>query len=72
MAQMNLPTKQKRLTDTENRLVVAKGNWGGGGKDWEPGISRCKLSQVGWINNKVLLYSAGNYVQYPVINRNRY
>ena len=23
-----------------------------------------------WINNKVLLYSTGNYIQYPVINHN--
>ena len=27
-----------------------------------------KLLHIGWINNKVLLYSTGNYVQYPVIN----
>ena len=38
--------------------------------DWESGISRCKLLYVGWINYKVLLYSAGNYIQYPVINHN--
>ena len=57
---MNLPTKQKRLTDTEHRLVVAKGTWGGGGKAWEPGISRCKLSHVEWTGNKAPLYSAGN------------
>ena len=23
---------------------------------------------IGWINNKVLLYSIGSYIQYPVIN----
>ena len=23
-----------------------------------------------WINNKVLLYTIGNYIQYPVINHN--
>ena len=23
-----------------------------------------------WINNKVLLYSTGNYIQYPGINHN--
>ena len=37
---------------------------------WEFGISRCKLVYIGWINNKVLLYSTGNYMQYPVINHN--
>ena len=38
--------------------------------DWEFGISRCKLLYIEWINNKVLLYSMGNYSQYPVINHN--
>ena len=38
--------------------------------DWEFGIGRCKLFYIEWINNKVLLYSTGNYIQYPVINRN--
>ena len=27
------------------------------GKDWELGASRCKLFQIEWINNMVLLYS---------------
>ena len=44
--------------------------WGQGGKDWELGISICKLLNIGWINKKVLLYSTGNYAQYPVINHN--
>ena len=57
--------KRERLTDIENRLVVAKGEL-----VWEFGISRCKLSYIEWINNKVLLYSTGNYIQYPVINHN--
>ena len=26
---------------------------------------------IEWINNKVLLYSMGKYIQYPVINHNR-
>ena len=25
---------------------------------------------IGWINNKVLLYSTGNYIQYPVTDHN--
>ena len=37
----------------------------------EFGISRCKLVYREWINNKVLLYSTGNYIQYPGINQNR-
>ena len=42
----------------------------GGRKDGEFRISRSKLLHIGWINNKVLLYSTGNYIQYPVINHN--
>ena len=38
-----------------------------GGMDWEFGVSRCKLLHTEWINNKVLLYRTGNYIQYPVI-----
>ena len=60
---------QKRNRLGENRLVVAKGREVGG-KHWEFGISRGKLVYIGWINNKVLLYSTGNYIQYPVINHN--
>ena len=58
--------KTNRLTDLEIRLVVAKG----GDENWEFGIIRCKLLYIGWIN-KVLLYSTGNYIQYPVISHNR-
>ena len=58
------------LVNRENRLVVAKREGGGRGMDWEFGIGRCKLLHVGWINNKVLLKSTGNYIQYPVINDN--
>ena len=41
-----------------------------GEMDWEFGISRCKLVYTEWINNKVLLYSAENYIQYLVLNHN--
>ena len=51
-------------TDTENRLVVE------GRMDWELGISRCKLLYIRWIDNNVLLYSTGNYIQCRVLNQN--
>ena len=38
--------------------------------DWEFGVGRCKLIHLEWINNKVLMYSTGNYIQSPVINHN--
>ena len=33
-------------------------------------ISRYKLPYIKQVNNKVLLYSTGNYIQYAVINHN--
>ena len=69
MTQMNLSMKQKE-THIENRLVVVKGEGGGGRMDRQFGISNCKLFYIEWINNKVLLYSTGNCIQYPVINHN--
>ena len=44
------------------------GGGGRGGMGWEYGISIYKLLYIEWINSKVLLYSMGNYIQYPVIN----
>ena len=38
--------KRNRLTDIENRLVVAKEDGSGGGMDREFGISRCKLLYI--------------------------
>ena len=64
---MNLSTKQKQTHTHREQTCVGKGG-GGGGKDWEFGMSRCKLGYNEWINNKVLLQSTGNYIQYPVIN----
>ena len=61
---------RNRLTDIENRLVAAKGKGEGEGMNWEFGINICKLLYLKWINYKVLLFSSGNYIQYPVINHN--
>ena len=49
-------------------VANGEGERDGGGKDWELGISRCTLLYTEWINNKVLLYSTGNYIRNPVIN----
>ena len=58
---------RNRITNIENRLVVVKGEGVRGGMEWEFGVSRCKLLYIEWINNKVLLYSTGNYIQYSMI-----
>ena len=47
--------------------MVVKREKSGRGKAWEQGISICKLVYTEWVNNKVLLYSTGNYIQNPVI-----
>ena len=57
-------------SETEKTLVVTKEEKGGREKRWELGICGCKLVYIGWISNKVLLYSQGNHNHYPVINHN--
>ena len=42
-----------------------------GGMQWEAAVSRYKLLYIERINNKVLLYSTGNYIQYVIIHHNR-
>ena len=53
---------EKKIMDLENRLVVAKGGWGGNGMDWEFGINRCRPLPLEWISNEILLCSTGNYI----------
>ena len=65
---MNLSMKQTHRQRTD--LWLPRGRGVGGGMEWEFGVSRCKLLYTAWINNNVLLYSTGNYIQYPVINYN--
>ena len=61
---MNLSTKP-----THRYREKTCGCQGGGGvRDWEFGVSRCKLLNIGWKNNKALLHSTGDYIQYPKIN----
>lgn len=38
------------------------------GKDWELAVSRRKLGHTGWTGSKVLPYSTGKCIQYPVMN----
>ena len=45
--------------------MVAKGEGGVRRIGWEFGVSRCKLLHLEWIDNKVLLYSTGNSIQFP-------
>ena len=58
---------RNRLTDTKNRLVVAKGEEEGSEMDWEFGVNKCKLLCLKWISNEVFLYSTEGYIQSLVI-----
>ena len=65
-----LPNRN-RLTDTEIRLAVAKGEGARRrGMDWEFEVDICKLLLLEWMNSKVLLYSTGRYMQSSGINHN--
>ena len=46
-----LSPKQKQITNMKKTLVVAKGEEGRSGMDWELGISRYKLLHLGWLSN---------------------
>ena len=51
-------------------LWLPRGTGCGGGMNCEFAISRCQLLYVERVNNEILLYYTGNYIQYPVINHN--
>ena len=67
---MNLPMKQKQSHRHREQTCGSPRGEGGGGMHWEFGVSRHKLLYMEWINNKVLLYSTENKIQYPMINHN--
>ena len=67
---MNLSMKKKQNHRHREQTCGCQGGGGGGGMEWEFGISRCKLLYREWMNNKVLLYSTGNNIQYLVITCN--
>ena len=52
---------RNRPTDKRTDLWLPRGDgWGWEGLEF--GISRCKWLYIGLINNKILLYSTGNYI----------
>ena len=62
---MNLSTKQNY---GQKNKRGCQGGGGGGRMEWETGVSRCKLLHIERINNKVLLLSTVNYIQYSMIS----
>ena len=68
ITQMSLFMKQKQTHRHREQNCGCKGGRSGGWMDWEFGVSRCKLIHTEWRKNKVLLYSSGNHIPYPVVN----
>ena len=54
---------RKRLTDFENKLMVARGEYGGKGTVREFGIDTYTQQYLKWITIKDLLYSMWNSAQ---------
>ena len=65
MTEMNSSMKEKQTHRHREQTCGCQGG-SGEGMDWEFGISRGKLLYIGWINNKLLLWSTGNNTQYAV------
>ena len=64
----NEPVKQKQSHRHRKQICGCPGGGGYRGvMDREFGISICQLLHIGR-TNKFLLYSTGNYIQYPIIN----
>ena len=70
MIQTSLFTKPQQTHSRRKQTYGYQRGKGRGGINEEFGISRYKLLYIKQINNKVLLYSTGNYIQYLGINYN--
>ena len=71
MTQMNLSTEKKQTHGHGKKTCGYQEEGGGRGRDWELGVSRCKLLHLEWISNEVLLHSTGNYIQSLVMEHDR-
>ena len=69
MTQMNLSMKQKQTHGHRQQTGGCQGGRGWRRTELEIGVSRYQLLFMEWINNKVLLYSTENHIQYPMINQ---
>ena len=66
---MNPSTKRKQTHRHREQICARQGRGEEGEMAWEFGFGRYKRLHLEW-TNEVLLYSTGNYIQYPVINHN--
>ena len=67
---MNLSVKEKQTHRHREKTCGCQG-WGMR-KGWIESLGLAYANYYIWngYNNKVLLYSTGNYIQYPLINHN--
>lgn len=70
MELMNLSTEKKQTHGHGEQTCGCQEGGGGSGRDWEFGVSRCKLLHSEWISNEILLYSTGNYILSFVMEHN--
>jgi len=68
MTQINIPAEQNQTHRYREQTCSCQRQMQGR-KDWEFGISKCKILYMGWIN-KITLYSTGINIQCPMINHN--
>ena len=68
---MNLSTEQKQTHRHGHQTCGCQGGKGESGMDWEFGVHRCKLLNLEWTGNEVLLSSTGNYVQSLVMEHGK-
>jgi len=64
MTQMDLPTEKIQNHRYREQTVITSREGFGAGVEWEVGVNRYKLLHIELINNKVLLCSTGNCIQY--------
>ena len=60
---MTLSTEQKQTHKHREQICGCQRGGGGNGRDWEFGVSRCKLFHLEWMSNEVLLHSTWNYIR---------
>ena len=59
---MNLSTEKKQIHGLGEQTGGCQEGGGESGRDWEFGVSRCKVLHLEWISNEILLYSTGNCI----------
>ena len=59
MTQMNLSIKQKQTHRHREQTCGCQERGGGGGMDWEFGVSRCKLLHIEWMDKRSYYIAQG-------------